>query len=263
MGDREEVRAFWDRIADDWELQVGEDGDLNRRLISDPVLWRLAGKVRGLTVLDVGCGTGYLARKLHEQGAGVVGVDVSERMIEIARRRAPEIDFRVDSCATLSSVGDTSIDLVLANYVLMDTPELEATVAAFHRVLKPAGAAVAVFSHPCFAQGRATETQDGEELRYHWDFSYFERQKRVDPPWAHFTSDFVWFHRPLSDYWKAFRRTGFDVVDFEEPRLEPEREHLVDDERWRLKARSRPYSVAFKLIKPATSASAPPRPASS
>ena len=251
MGEqRARVRAFWDRVADDWDLQVGADGDRNRRLISDPVLWRFAGEVRGLDVLDAGCGTGYLARGLSERGARVVGIDVSERMIAIARRKAPELDLRVDSCSTLASVGDASMDLVLANYVLMDTPDLEGTLAAFARVLKPGGAAVAVFSHPCFAQGSATESDDGREIHYHWSFPYFEPSQRVDPPWAHFKSEFLWFHRPLSAYWKAFRSADFDVVDFDEPRLEPERFHLVDDEHWQRRAHSRPFSVAFKLRKP-------------
>lgn len=57
----DEVREFWNDVADDWRIQVGDDGDFNRRLNSDPVLWRFAGEVNGLTVLDAGCGTGYLS----------------------------------------------------------------------------------------------------------------------------------------------------------------------------------------------------------
>jgi 2-polyprenyl-3-methyl-5-hydroxy-6-metoxy-1,4-benzoquinol methylase len=73
----EEVREFWNRVADDWEIQVGDEGDSNRRLNSDPVLWQLAGDVRGMDVLDVGCGTGYLSRKLKDRGADVTGIDLS------------------------------------------------------------------------------------------------------------------------------------------------------------------------------------------
>ena len=81
----EETRDFWTRVADDWQIQVGHEGDRNRILNSYPVLWQFAGDVVGLTVLDAGCGTGYLSRKLHDQGARITGVDFSERMIEIAR----------------------------------------------------------------------------------------------------------------------------------------------------------------------------------
>ncbi len=48
-------------------------------------------------VVDLGCGTGLLARELIDAGYGVFGVDISEAMIELARRRAPEAGFRVGS----------------------------------------------------------------------------------------------------------------------------------------------------------------------
>jgi len=74
-----------------------------------------------------------------------------------------------------------------------------------------------------------------------------ELQKCVDPPWAHFTSDFIWFHRPLSDYWKAFKAAGFELLDLEEPRLCEERSHLAPNARKRKNSRTRPYSIAFNL----------------
>ena len=100
-GELEETRDFWNRVADDWQIQVGDDGDSNRRLNSDPLLQTFAGDVNGLNVLDAGCGTGYLSRKLHKQGAHVTGIDFSERMIAIARAGHPNLDFRVDSCSKL------------------------------------------------------------------------------------------------------------------------------------------------------------------
>ena len=148
----EDAREFWNRVADDWQTQVGRDGDANRRLNSDPVLWSFAGDVQGLKVLDAGCGTGYLSIKLAERGALVTGIDFSERMIAIARATDPTTDFRVDSCSELSTIEDDAFDMVVANYVLMDTPDLEGTIVAFHRVLKPGGVAVLIFSHPCFRQ---------------------------------------------------------------------------------------------------------------
>jgi ubiquinone/menaquinone biosynthesis C-methylase UbiE len=202
--DLDDVREFWNRVADDWQIQVGSDGDANRRLNSDPVLWQFVGDVRGLRVLDAGCGTGYLSSTLATRGARVTGIDFAERMIAIARRTDPTTDFRVDSCSELATVGDAEVDVVVANYVLMDTPDLQGTMKAFHRVLKPGGVAVLVFSHPCFPAGRATVSPAHDGVTYEWDSPYFRPRKHVDPPWAHFRSEFTWSHRPLSDYWKTF-----------------------------------------------------------
>jgi len=244
----DEIREFWDRVARDWKIQVGTSGDSNRVLNSDPVLWRFAGNVEGLNVLDAGCGTGYLSKQLCDRGAHVTGIDLSERMIAIARADYPGIDFRIDTSGTLHTIPDESFDLVVSNYVLMDAPDLEGTINAFHRVLRRGCACVVVFSHPCFPQGRAT-TIEAAITNYQWPFSYFDRAKCVDPPWAHFSSEFIWFHRPLSDYWKAFKAAGFDIVDFEEPRITEDRYHLAKSPKQLENGKTRPYSVAFKLRK--------------
>src|SRR3954454_21082889 len=239
-GPLEQARRCWNLLAEDWRVQVGDDGDSNRRLNSDPVLWEFASDVRGLAVLDAGCGTGYLSSKLRDRGARVTGVDFAGRMVEIARADHPDIDFRVDSCTELATLGDEQFDLVVANYVLMDTPDLGATMRAFARVLKPDGAAVLVFSHPCFPQGAATVSVDGREVSYRWEFPYFEPRECTDPPWGHFQAEFLRFHRPLSDYWKAFAAVGFAVVGFEEPRVTEDRYHLAEDEKKLRNSKTRP-----------------------
>jgi SAM-dependent methyltransferase len=48
-------------------------------------------------VVDLGCGSGQWARELVEAGYGVLGIDISEAMVEISRRRVPEAEFRVGS----------------------------------------------------------------------------------------------------------------------------------------------------------------------
>jgi SAM-dependent methyltransferase len=55
------------------------------------------GGIREGLVVDLGCGSGILARELVDAGYGVVGIDISEAMIEISRRKVPEAEFRVGS----------------------------------------------------------------------------------------------------------------------------------------------------------------------
>ena len=235
----EETREFWDGTASDWERQVGIEGDKNRRLNSDPVLWQMAGSVSGLDVLDAGCGTGYLTVKLAGEGARVVGVDFSPEMIELAKRRAPQLDFRVDSCCRLDTFSDSSFDLLISNYVLMDLPDLHGAMDSFFRVLRKGGRAVLVFSHPCFPLSDAFDSPDGKSMGIMWPHPYFVEKKRIDPPWGHFKRDFIRFHRPLSLYWKAFIAAGFTIKDFDEP-VQPNAPE---------RSLARPCSVAFMLQK--------------
>ncbi len=249
-----ETCELWNQKAQDWDVQVGDLGDRNRILNSDPVLWQFLGAVNGRVVLDAGCGTGYLSRQLCRKGAIVTGIDFSPKMLAIAQQKARSeelsIDFREDSCSELKTLPDKYFDLLVSNYVLIDLPDLEGAVLAFHRVLKPGGTAVIVFSHPCFPQGEQATLNDDRSITYLWKESYFDRQKRQDQPWNHFTSPFIWFHRPLSDYWKAFKAAGFNVIEFEEPRLSFDRAELARTEQELFICQTLPYSVAFKLLKP-------------
>lgn len=93
--EREDTRALWNRVADDWQIQVGDDGDGNRLLNSDPALWAFAGDVSGRTVLDTLCGTGYLSKKLHDRGAVVTGIDFAER-IALTRTAVLVVDMQND-----------------------------------------------------------------------------------------------------------------------------------------------------------------------
>ena len=74
-------------------------------------------------------------------------------------------------------------------------------------------------------------------------------RKCLDPPWAHFTSECIWFHRSLLDYWKAGLGAGFIVVDFEEPKITADRYYLAKTARGLKNSQTHPYSVAFKLLK--------------
>jgi hypothetical protein len=62
------------------------------------------------------------------------------------------------------------------------------------------------------------------------------------------------FHRSLSDYWKAFTKAGFEVIDFDEPRITGERYELAETAGSLKNSETRRYSVAFKLSKASNSA---------
>ncbi|MBE9012699.1 methyltransferase type 11, partial [Pseudanabaenaceae cyanobacterium LEGE 13415] len=64
----QEIYESWNQKAQDWDIQVGDLGDRNRILNSDPVLWQFVGDVDRRIVLDAGCGTGYLSRQLCRKG---------------------------------------------------------------------------------------------------------------------------------------------------------------------------------------------------
>jgi ubiquinone/menaquinone biosynthesis C-methylase UbiE len=144
----------WDEMADWWDKQLGDEGDLWHRTLIDPPLLRLVGEVSGMRVLDLACGNGYLSRRFARQGAVVTGVDANAPIIERARAREAQeslgISYHVSDAARLEVLEDGSFDLVVSNMALMDIENAAGAIQEVSRVLRPKGRFVASLSHPCF-----------------------------------------------------------------------------------------------------------------
>lgn len=99
-----------------------------------------AGPRAGDQVLDVGSGTGAVAREVAARiGAeGVTGVDLNEGMLAVARRVAPEIDWRRGDACRLP-FEDARFDRVLSQAVLMFVPDVDRALAEMTRVTRPGG----------------------------------------------------------------------------------------------------------------------------
>lgn len=106
-----------------------------------PHVLRSAGLRPGDAVLDVGCGTGVLAREAARCLAGsgrVVGVDVNPGMLAVARRTDDRVTW-VEAPAASLPFDDGSFDVVASQFVLMFVPEPEAALREMARVCRPGG----------------------------------------------------------------------------------------------------------------------------
>jgi SAM-dependent methyltransferase len=127
------------------EERLAKRNEIFRALIQGPnpedVAIDAAAEVRPKRVLDVGCGPGLLTQRfIEELGAEVCAVDISERMVELARARG--VDARVADAESLP-YDDASFDLVFAGWVLYHVPGLAKAIAECARVLQRDGRLVA------------------------------------------------------------------------------------------------------------------------
>ena len=102
---------------------------------------RVAALVRpGSRVLDAGCGTGRVAVELARRGYEVTGVDGDPSMLEVARREAPGLDWRLQDLATLDDEAAYDLAVAAGNVVVYLTPGTEAEVLRrLGRALRPGG----------------------------------------------------------------------------------------------------------------------------
>ena len=142
-GKRRFVRTIFATIADRYDfitvvLSYGQDRRWKRRLIG------LAAPCPGARALDLATGTGDIAFALAARGARVVGLDITFRMIELARGKVaraaprPSPRFLVGDMLALP-FPSASFDIVTTGYGLRNVPDLPTAIEEIGRVLAPGG----------------------------------------------------------------------------------------------------------------------------
>jgi 2-polyprenyl-3-methyl-5-hydroxy-6-metoxy-1,4-benzoquinol methylase len=230
----------WDANASFWTRIIREHRDKYRNELTDPAMLQAIGQPDGLTVLDAGCGEGYLSRVLARNGATVTGVDFSAKQIEAAREQnlndALTISLDVASVDELP-YPDRSFDLVVCNHLLNDLHDPSKPISEFARVLRNSGRLVILMLHPCFYNKHAEREQatNGLIAASYFDTRSIEQAFEVDGLTSP-VANTAWF-RPLEFYTQELCKSGFVITSLTEPHPSPEQ---VQADSWWQKGFTRP-----------------------
>ena len=228
----------WPELAAWYDAKIGDDGDLWHRHLIDPGLLALIGDVRGLEVLDLACGNGYLARRYAREGAArVVGVDASAPIVRRARNHEARtrlgVRYEVRNAGNLRGFPDASFDLVASNMAVMDIEDAESAIRESARVLRSGGRFVFSICHPCFdLNDRSVWSVE----RAIFDSPWFENRvwrkvsgyRNEDQQWGYWSlgdGKYVstkGYHRTLSTYSRYLSQAGFLIRRLHEPAPQPE-----------------------------------------
>lgn len=130
-----DLKSTYDLIAEDWHKDHLNDDWW--KVVTDQFisLCRV-----GDHVLDVGCGSGIKSKYLSDHGLKVTGIDISDKMVEIAKREFPQCEFKALDMNKVDSLNMT-FDHVFAQAALLHIPrkEMEQTLKNLLKVLKPGG----------------------------------------------------------------------------------------------------------------------------
>ncbi|AIA02007.1 bifunctional 2-polyprenyl-6-hydroxyphenol methylase/3-demethylubiquinol 3-O-methyltransferase UbiG [Streptomyces noursei] len=197
------------------------DGDFAKRHLINPVLLRMLGDVRGLRVLDAGCGHGYFSRMLAARGAHVTGVEPTDTMFGYAQEKeralAQGIAYVQADLTRLPDLGGP-FDAVVCSMVLAAVPDWQPAMRACVQALRPGGRFVFSVNHPAFEQLLTTWREHGA---YRVD-RYLE-EYAIPQTYAHD------FHRPLSAYLNELAALGCHLRELAEPGLDPRTARAAQD----------------------------------
>ena len=191
-------------------------------------------------VLDLGCGLGYFAREARARGAkSVVGVDLSERMLEEARRRTDDVGiaFVRDSLETFAAEPG-SFDLIVSTLALHYVADYRTLVRRIATWLVPGGRFAFSVEHPIYtAHGSSDWFKDSAGNVLHWPVDRYRDEGERCTHW--FVDGVVKYHRTIETYVNALLESGLRLVRLEEP--EAEASLLAAKPEWRDERRRPPF----------------------
>ena len=142
------MQAFFERVAGDWDTMRLSyyDGRVIERMAE--VSGANAGADAGMTVADVGTGTGFVAAGIAPRVARVIAVDNSPAMLKVARENLAELGITnvelIEGDVAALPLEDASVDAAFANMVLHHAEDPAAMLAEMARVVRPGGVAAVV-----------------------------------------------------------------------------------------------------------------------
>lgn len=194
----------WCKNAPSWTVAVREGQIESRRETTDQAIIDAILSRSPRSVLDMGCGEGWLVRDLAARNIDVLGIDVVPEFIEVAQR-AGVGDFRAMSYEEIAAGKlKVSVDVVVSNFALLGKESVEEVFRAAPSLLNSHGAFLVQTLHPVIACG---------ELAY--------RDGWREGSWAGFSAAFTdpapWYFRTLESWVKLFADNGFRLLEIREP----------------------------------------------
>jgi ubiquinone/menaquinone biosynthesis C-methylase UbiE len=182
-------------------------------LLEMPVTLKLLGNVKGKNILDAGAGPGLYARLLTDKGAKVKGIDISPKLLEIARKEAPEVRFTQNSVEKLP-FKDKEFDIVLCTLVLGHLDNWNKAFKEIFRVLKSGGLFIFSVYNPI---GELAKSKKWFFKRIVKIKDYFIERKRAGT-WKSEGKKvmIVHYHKTYGTIVKYIINNGFEILDYED-----------------------------------------------
>lgn len=204
MSNEQKILDSWHTNAEPWISTVRQGQIESRRLITDRAVIDAVLSCKPATVLDIGCGEGWLARALGRHGIRVTGLDAVPALIEQAKR-AGGAQYRVASYEQIAN-GDirSQADLVVCNFALFGRNSVDGLLRALPGLLRANGTLVIQTLHPLIACGDRPYRDGWREGSW----------AGFDPA---FTDPAPWYFRTLESWTRLLRGHGLRLLEMIEP----------------------------------------------
>jgi len=201
----------WDAIATTREDQISSGKDHSATNVLAPAILEQIDQIE--SIIDIGCGTGWLTTQLASKASSVVGVDPSSVSIAIAKRQHSSIRISyVAETIEQHARGANRYDLAVSNMTLSAAPDLERFLLGARGVLDSGSLLLLTIPHPCFWPLYWGYGSDPS-------FDYMEScsvvsEFKIQSETTNFCT--THFHRPVKRYIAELTKSGFFIESIDE-----------------------------------------------
>ena len=205
----------WDEIAVQRDELIKSGNDYSLQYVLLPCIVNEIDALDKKTIIDCGCGTGTLTKIVASHAETMVGIDISSKSIEIAKKfeSASNLQYVNTSIEEYSQINSSTATLCVSNMVLMNTGNLNEIIDSIYKLLIPGGSFVFTISHPCY-------------WPIYWDYFNadwfnYHTETAISADFRTSLSDNLGIsthiHRPIDRYINVLVDTGFSLQKFTEP----------------------------------------------
>jgi len=224
--------AWYNDFAEDYVKHVRDENDsVYHSLYEKPAMYSLLPELKGKKVISIGCGSGEDCNQLRKRGADVTGVDISDRLIEIAKISYPDCDFKVMDMESLK-LENESFDFAYSSLAIHYLEDWTKALKEAHRILKPGSNYLFSCGHPIYSAMSYTFSDDKISE------SMLSRRKDkitdtvevtgnyVDRREMNFNEWVIW-HKSLDEICSEIANAGFVIDLIHEPKPLPRMKEIA------------------------------------
>lgn len=213
----QEIANEWDNLCFARDQQIKHGIDISYRYVTTPYILNSLKKIEAQTAVEIGCGTGRLAREVINATSitHLLAIDLSPQSIALAQKNTTaniSISYKISAADQLPT--NEKYDVCFSNMVFMDDPNFSKSIKRISSIVKSGGSLVFTITHPCF-------------WPYYWKydhnegFDYLQEQALLSEFRTSTTNSIgktTHIHRPLEYYLKELTSNHFSLTDFSELR---------------------------------------------
>ena len=191
--------------------------------IEEPLMLKLIGNTEGKDILDIGCGSGDLSSILAKTANSVLGIDISQKMLNTAREKniSNNIRYQELSMENIDSLSE-KFDIAVSSLAFHYVENFEKLILDISKLLRKRGSLIFSQEHPMVTANRQLKDWicDPETKSRYWPVSNYNEEGERFEKW--FIDNVKKYHRTLSTIINTIIKNNFKILEIAESRADDE-----------------------------------------